>query len=164
MEAAAIIGIVLFVLYVGGCVAAFGIPASLSDTYYLLGGEKRYGHAFSLTMFAVVMLILAYWFTITPESFRFLVFLSSGGLMLVGAAPLFKGSDSGWHSAFAVLCAVSALAWSLLTGHLWCLVGATALMSGIGAATRTIRESRTFWLEMVAFATVFASLIWEVLR
>ena len=40
MEAAAIIGIVLFVLYVGGCVAAFGIPASLSDTYYLLGGEK----------------------------------------------------------------------------------------------------------------------------
>lgn len=164
MEAAAITGIALFCLYTGICISQFGIPASLSDTYYLLGGEKRCGYAFSLTLFAVVMLIIAYWFTITEEQWQFLVFLSAGGLVLVGAAPLFKGRDSGWHTAFALICAACAIVWTIATGHVWCLVVATLLIAGAGAVTRTLKDCRIFWLEMIAFGTTFSSLIEEVVR
>ena len=56
-------------------------------------------------------------FSYAPIFFNILtfsVFFAAGGLLLVGAAPVFKEQDKGWHSVFAIICAVFATLWQFL--------------------------------------------------
>jgi hypothetical protein len=154
----ATLGIILFLTYIAVAITLFGIPSSLSDTFYLYGG-KPFGYIFTACLWVVGFMILPYWISITPESYKCLPFLSVGGLVFVGAAPLFKGQDSKWHSAFALICAFCALLWCVLSKNyipFVCSVGAVGILSWI---TQSIKKSKIFWLEMIAFLSIFSSLI-----
>lgn len=154
----ATLGIIIFTVYVTVAVVLFGIPKSLSDTFYLYGG-RPFGHVFTITMWVVSFLILPYWLKITPESIKFMPFLSVAGLTFVGAAPLFKKEDKGWHSAFAIGCAIFAILWAILAKNVDLLAINLFTFVVVSLLTETLKSCKTFWLEMVAFGTIFSSLL-----
>lgn len=78
------------------------IPESLSETSYLLGGNKRYW--FTGYCFIICMLLLPVLFEITANSLLFLPFLICGGLSFAGCSPLFReGLDKPVHYIFSIL-------------------------------------------------------------
>ena len=152
------IGVLLFVAYVVTAVCLWGVPASLSQTFYLLDGKPK-GYIFTAAMWAVCFLIAPQWFSVTEDWATFSVFFAVGGLMLVGAAPMFKETDRGWHEAFAIVCAVFALLWQFLNGQYWEAVAFLAVFFTLAKVTKTMRVCKTFWLEMTAFASTFLSIM-----
>ncbi|MBQ3679828.1 MAG: hypothetical protein IJP79_07190 [Paludibacteraceae bacterium] len=152
-----IIGVLLFVAYVVTAICLWGVPSSLSQTFYLLDGKPK-GYIFTAAMWAVCFLIAPQWFSVTEDWATFSVFFAVGGLMLVGAAPMFKETDRGWHEVFAIICAVFALLWQILNGQYWEMALFLVVFCGIGIATKTYKSCRTFWLEMVAFGSTFLSI------
>lgn len=158
MTIAFFIGLLLFTAYVIVAVIKFGVPKSLSDTFYLYGGKPK-GYIFTAALWLTVFLIAPLWLSVSEDALAFSAFLACAGLLLVGAAPMFKGADAHWHEAFAIICAVFALLWQILNRQYWEMVAVMSVAVAIGAATETFKSSRTFWLEMVAFYSTFLSII-----
>lgn len=112
-----IISLVIFLAYVVGTCLYFGVPASISDTYYKL--ERRHkglGWLFTAMCWLVGGLLLPALLEITPESYQFTAFLACAGLLFVGAAPQFKLSLTGAvHYGSAAVCVVFSQIWVGLT-------------------------------------------------
>ena len=64
------------------------IPESLSETSYLLGGNKR----FIFTGYCVItsFLLLPILLELTTASFQIMPFIFCGGLLFAGCSPLFR--------------------------------------------------------------------------
>ena len=78
------------------------IPESLSETSYLLGGDKRYW--FTGYCFIICMLLLPVLFEITNSNLMILPFIFCGGLSFAGCSPLFMGGlDKPIHYIFSIL-------------------------------------------------------------
>lgn len=157
MEIAFLIGVFLFLAYTIAMSAMYGVPSSLSNTYYLLG-EKPRGYLFTFCLWATAFLIAPLWFSVTKDIFTFSTFLACGGLLLVGAAPVFKGEDNKWHQIFAIICAVFALLWQVLNKQYWEVLAVTLIVAILVFITKSWKQCRTFWLEMIAFFSTFLSI------
>jgi hypothetical protein len=71
-----LISILIFFAYMGAILAVYGIPASVSATFYLLPKGKRW----LFTAFCWgVSVIVAPWLDVTPERWQSLAFLSVAG-------------------------------------------------------------------------------------
>lgn len=82
------------------------IPESLSETSYLLGGNKQYW--FTGYCFIICILLLPVLFEITANNLLFLPFIICGGLSLAGCSPLFReGLDKPIHYIFSYLAFVA---------------------------------------------------------
>jgi hypothetical protein len=89
------------------------IPESLSETSYLLGGNKRYW--FTGYCFIICLLLVPSLFEITVNSLLFLPFLIGGGLAFAGCSPLFnEGLDKPIHYIFSGLAFVAYLCYMIL--------------------------------------------------
>ena len=78
------------------------IPESLSETSYLLGGNKR----FMFTGYCVLtsFLLLPILLELTTASFQIMPFIFCGGLLFAGCSPLFReGLDKPIHYIFSGL-------------------------------------------------------------
>lgn len=162
-----VIYLTLFLRYAGE------MPKSLSETYYYLGSvgypeagwrsdfSRLRASIFTAMMWAIAFLLIAPMMDVTPDGLQFLVFLSLAGICFVGAAPEFKEIYEGKvHTASAVIAAVCALAWVVFVAGGVIPIVVSLLFSLCGAiATSTLVRSRTFWLELVAFNSVYLSLI-----
>lgn len=162
-----IVYLVLVIRYVGA------VPESLSETYYLLGNKYYKLHSdpsgmsfhrlrasiFTGMMWVIALLLMIPLLELTPELGKPLVFLSLGAIMFVGAAPQFHDEMEGKvHTTSAYVAAVLGIAWALLFAHGLFYLFASAFLCLAGAVmTGTVKSSKTFWLEMVAFATVYLS-------
>lgn len=143
----------------------FGIPSSLSDSYYLLESKKRnLGALFTIMMFSMTFLIIAPMLQITPENWQFLAFLSVIGIGFVGAAPLFKsgGTESKVHTYAAAASAIFSLLWMFicypeLVGSLFNSI--IIVMIGIFISKRNVSYNYIFWIEMILFLSIYFSLI-----
>lgn len=158
MTIAFLIGVLLFISYVTVSLIKFGILPSLSDSFYKYGGKPK-GYIFTVAMWATVFLIMPLWFSVTKDIFTFSTFLACGGLLLVGAAPMFKESDNKWHQIFAIICAVFAILWQILHKQFWEVPLFIIILGTIAYKTKTLKDCRTFWLEMAAFGSTFLSII-----
>lgn len=85
-----LLSLLTLVAYIGYALKVFGLPASLSDTYYILKDKHRPSWLFQLAMVLCPMLLVPVWLELSSDSVQFLSFLACGGLMFVGTAPLFK--------------------------------------------------------------------------
>lgn len=159
MFIASLIGIAIFIAYIIVSVAKFGVPPSLSDTYYLYGGKPK-GYIFTAVLWITVFCLIPQWISITPESLVFLVFLACAGLLLVGAAPIFKSRDDKWHQAFAIICAIAAIAWEIVMKQYIILGSSVIAILLIALLTKTLKKGKTFYLEMMAFLSAFSSIIY----
>jgi len=158
-----IIATTIFVAYNAVAITFFGIPESLSNTYYLYREKYNKGWLFCLMMYAVVALMMPAWISLSEGSnFQFLAFLAPASIMFVGTAPRFKDSqlESRVHTVSAIIAAVCSLLWVALVTPYWYIIliwfGFIALAS---IFTSSYKTCLVYWLEMVAFGSTFTTAI-----
>lgn len=166
------ISFLLFIVYNAVAIGFFGIPWSMSKTYYLYE-EKKKGLGWVFTIFMWLMA-----FTMAPgfiavgdavgpwmSYFTFLAFITVACIAFVGTAPRYREDLEGdVHMTAAKICAVSALIWDFLVcwNIWWVPICGAAVPAIIGACTKTWKEDRDYWLEMLAFDATFATIITEL--
>lgn len=161
MLSLALISFCIFTTYLGAMIWLFGIPTSLSNTFYLLKGKKEgLGGLFTLMMFSVAFTMFPVLIEITPSNIQFISFFIPLGLGFVGAAPHFKADDSLIH--------FSAAGWSTIFSLLWMLLvvpsflGSIIFLSILGALLTLITSTRKcwlFWVEMVLMFSMFGAIL-----
>ena len=157
-----IVATCIYVVYNAIAIAIFGVPESLSNTYYLWKEKNGKGWLFCLMMYLVVALMMPAWITISEGSnFQFLAFLAPASLMFVGTAPRFKdfSLENKVHTYSAYLAAACSLLWvGLVTPYWWVILIWLGLISGVLAITKTY-SCLIYWLETIAFGATFTSTI-----
>ena len=156
--------IFLFVIYNVVALMLFGVPKSLSMTYYLFKErENVLKYMFPSMIVLLCMLLIPCWIELSEGSnFQFLSFLAPVALMFVGFTPAFNDADmyKTIHNIAAYTCAVFALLWIILVTPYWYVILAVFGLITIAAiVTKTWKTSYVYWLEMVAFVSLFISII-----
>ena len=166
-----LIALALFVTYIAVAIHFFGVPESLSNTYYLYEAKhKGLGWVFTIFMWVLALLLLPAWISTSIGAgpwmnyFTFLSFISAAAIAFVGTAPRFHDDAEGKvHVIAAAICAATAVLWDfVICWHIW-YVFLIALVLVVLATvwSKTWRDCKTFWLEMMAFVPTFAVLITE---
>jgi hypothetical protein len=142
----------------------FGVPRSLSMTYYLFKervDNLKYLFPSMITMMVVFM--MPCWLQISEGSpYQFMTFLSMAALMFVGATPAFNDSDmeNHIHTVAAYVCAIFASLWIILVTPYWYIIPIVfAIIAAIAILTKTVKRSYIYWLENVAFISTFIAML-----
>lgn len=156
--------IFLFVIYNIVALILFGVPKSLSMTYYLFKERKNTLKILFPAMIAMLcLLLIPCWLELSEGSnFQFLSFLAPAALMFVGFTPAFNDADmyKTIHNIAAYTCAVFALLWIILVTPYWYVILIVlGVMAAISIVTKTWKTCYIYWLEMVAFVSLFISII-----
>lgn len=158
-----IVATCIYVAYNAISLALFGIPESMSNTYYLWKERSNKGWLLPLMMYAVVALMMPAWITMSEGSdFQFLAFLAPAAIAFVGTAPRFKDTEleNKVHSISAVIAAACSLAWvALVTPYWWMILIWLGLIALASIMTSTYKTALVYWLEQVAFGATFTSAI-----
>lgn len=153
----------IYIAYNAICLALFSIPESLSNTYYLWKEKNGKGWLFPLMMYAVVILMMPAWITMSEGSdFQFLAFLAPASIMFVGTAPRFKDSqlESRVHTVSAIIAAACSLLWvALVTPYWWVMLIWFGFIALAAILTSSYKTAYTYWLEQVAFGSTFTAAI-----
>ena len=141
-----------FIILTAYCIYA-GVAESLSATYYKV--KKPY--LFQLALGVAGFLMMIYLLDVTAGKwYQFLSFFATSALIFVAFAPDYKQMLEGKvHVAAAMTSAIAALALIVLMGY-WYVPVLPAL-----AAFIIIKRygNKTYWLEMVCFASIFLTTI-----
>lgn len=159
-----LISILTFCIYIGAVIAKYGIPASISETFYLL--PKKLNWLFTVFCW-IVSIIIVPWLNISPDVWQFLAFLAVGGLCFVGTAAQFKEDFvKKVHFGAAGVCMAASQAWILLSTNLWwvslvCLIISAILcfLFGLKNKKNLPKYKVVFWAEIWAFVSLFIVLI-----
>lgn len=158
-----IIALIIYVVYNSITIGIFGLPPSLSETYYLYKNKWNIGFVFPIMMYLVVGLMMPAWLTLSEVSmFQFLSFLAPASLLFVGTAPAFKSSslENSVHTISAYIAALCSLLWvCLVTPYWWTIIISFVVFLILAILTKTVKSSKIYWLESVAFASTFISAI-----
>lgn len=167
----AIVSFILFIIYNSVAIGFFGIPWSLSRTYFLYEQKKKgLGWVFTAFMWLMAFTLAPGYLTISDSVgpwmsyFTFLGFITVAGILFVGTAPRYYEELEGKvHMTAAKICAAAALLWCFVVcwSIWWVPLCAMAIPAIIGACTKTWKECRDYWLEMMAFDATFATIITE---
>ena len=153
----------IYFAYNAICLAFFGEPESLSNTYYLWKEKNGKGWLFCLMMYLVVALMMPAWISLSEGSnFQFLAFLAPASIAFVGTAPRFKdgGLENKVHTVSAIIAAAFALAWvALVTPYWWMILIWLCYMVSIAVLTSSYKTACVYWLEQVAFGSTFTAAI-----
>lgn len=150
MTALLYISISVFVLYLTCIIMYNGIPASISESYYVIGEDKLESSLFTWFCWIVGGTLLPYWL---DNGGGFLSFFACGALGFVGAAPLFKSHQRDIHFGSAIVCFASAYLWLFLNDLMIAVISVAVL------GLFSFAKKRMFWWEVTAFVTIYASLI-----
>ena len=158
-----IVATVIYVAYNAISLALFGVPESLSNTYYLYKGKNNKGWLFPLMMYAVVAFMMPAWITMSEGSdFQFLAFLAPSAIAFVGTAPAFKSDDleNVVHTTAAIVAAICSLAWvAVITPYWWIILVWFGFIALASVLTSSYKTALVYWLEQVAFGATFTSAI-----
>ena len=139
-----------FIILTSYCIYA-GMAESLSATYYKVKKPYLFQLALGITGFLMMIFLL----DITAGKwYQFLSFFATSALIFVAFAPDYKQMLEGKvHVAAAMVSAVAALTLIVLMGY-WYVPVLPAL-----AAFFIIKKygNKTYWLEMVCFASIFTT-------
>ena len=153
----------IYIAYNAICLALFGIPESLSNTYYLWKQKNGKGWLFCLMMYAVVALMMPAWISLSEGSnFQFLAFLAPASIAFVGTAPRFKDGDleNKVHTVSAIIAAACSILWvALVTPYWYVILIWFGYISLALIFTSSYKTAYTFWLEQVAFGSTFTAAI-----
>ena len=144
--------ILSFIILTAYCIYA-GIDKSLSATYYKVKKPYLFQIALGLTGFLMMIYLLE---MTAGKWYQFLSFFATSALIFVAFAPKFKDILEGKvHVAAAMVSAISALTLIVLMGY-WYVPILPFLVSVI-----LIKKwgNKTYWLEMVCFASIFITSI-----
>jgi len=162
-----ILSLVVFTAYIATIIGRFGIPTSISESYYLM--PKKFGGPFFYGFCLLTALpLLIFWLDLSPEKWQFLVFLSCAPLMFVGAAGAFKEIDltGKVHFISASCSALFSQIWIVLNTRWW--IASIVLLAIALLLTWKIKgkddtgQSRSAWLffvEMAAYSSIYIALL-----
>lgn len=156
--------IFLFVIYNLVALILFGVPKSLSMTYYLFKERQKGLKVLFPAMIALLcILLIPCWLELSDGSnFQFLAFLAPAALMFVGFTPAFNDADmyKTIHNIAAYTCAVFAMLWIILVTPFWYIILIVLGIIAVAAIlTKTWKTCYIYWLEMVAFISLFISIL-----
>lgn len=158
-----IVATAIYVAYNAVSLALFGIPESLSNTYYLWKEKNGKGWPFCLMMYLVVALMMPAWISLSEGSnFQFLAFLAPASIAFVGTAPRFKDSqlESRVHTVSAIIAAICSLLWvALVTPYWWVVLIWLGFIALAAILTSSYKTCLVYWLEQVAFGSTFTAAI-----
>lgn len=147
--------------YIVYAVRACGVPWSLSDTYYQLRKRSRPAWLFQASMIIPAMLLIPVWIECSTDDLQFLAFLSCGGLMFVGTAPLFKEEFQGRvHYTGTAISGLAAILWLCLSGMWWL----PAVTLTIAVVIMLKYRKWMFWAEMAAFVSTYAGVATKIVQ
>ena len=154
---------IIYVAYNAISLANFGVPQSLSMTYYLWKEKANKGYVFPCMMYAVVAFMMPAWITMSEGSdFQFLAFLAPAAITFVGTAPRFLDDDleNKVHSISAAIAAACSLAWvAIVTPYWWMILIWLCSITCLAVLTSSFKSCLVYWLEQVAFGATFTSAI-----
>lgn len=161
-----------FLIYLGYNIVAlslFGVPESLSNTFYLYKEKKEWQKIlFPIMMVSMAMFLLPAWLEISNNSdLQFMSFLAASGIIFTGSAPSFKTCklESKIHTISAISAAIFALLWIIFVANLWYIIVIWFVAILITAiSTNTIKSAYVYWLETIAFMSTFTSIICYYIR
>jgi cation transport ATPase len=164
MTALFFISLIAFVLGLAFVTLKYGIPESISESYYLLPPQIRLPVFYVWTVLVALPLVI-FWLDISGETAQALVFFGCAFLIFVGASAPFKDKDITHkvHVTSAALCALLTQIWIFIYTPFWFFTLAlTAIFFSFGLRTkgtlgggRTSINSLTFFLELAAFLSVY---------
>lgn len=158
-----LIALMLFILYVGVAISNFGIPKSISNTYYLYEEKaKGLGYLFTAFLWIEAFLIVSIMIDMGDGSpWQFVGFLCPAGLAFCGCAVLSEDKHTleGYvHYIGAYTGAIAGVVWccifidaKVVLTALLCL---SVLFVVCASCTQTLRSSFTFWSELAVFGNI----------
>lgn len=154
----------LYLCYNFLVLSLFGVPHSLSETYYLFQKRSYWQRTFfPIMMIGIGIFLLPAWLEISALSpFMFTAFLASGGIIFTGMVPAFNNSkmEDRVHTISAFLGAIFALIWVVLVAKLWWFIFVWAIFIVLLAIlTNTWKSSYTYWIETIAILSTFTAII-----
>lgn len=168
------ISLLVFVIYNAVSLGIFGVPSSLSNTYYLFESKKKQlGIVFPVMMGMMGFTLLPAWLELGEiisswsTNLNVLAFFACAAICFVGAAPAFRANklEGTVHTAAAITAAAASLLWCLIVCWkiMYVPIIAAGLIALIAWLTKTFKKGLTYWLEMMAFGATFATVIVELL-
>lgn len=152
----------------------FGLPCSLSYTYYQFESVRNgLGVVFSFMMIFVFGLLIYPWMSVTTvisswsQYLTILPFISCAGCMFVGIAPNIQYSEriEKIHVISALVAAIAAVLWICIVCYklsyiflIWVVV-----IGAIAHFTGTAKSSRDYWFEMAIFGGTFTIILTEII-
>lgn len=154
----------IYFVYNAIAVCRFGAPKSLSDTYYEFQDiSSKLKWCFPVMMVSMAMLLMPAWIDLSEgHTLQFTSFLAAAGIIFVGIIPNFKDgrSEKLGHTISAIFAAVFAILWVCSVANMWYIVLIWSLLIlAIMFLTNTWKTSYIYWLETIAFASTFTSII-----
>ena len=154
----------IYAFYNAVALGMFGVPKSLSMTFYLFKERKNWLCVwFPIMMISMAFLLMPAWLELSLNSpFQFLAFLAPSAIIFTGAAPAFKSSklENTVHMTSAIVAAITALLWVALVAHLWQIILLwTGVVVMVMFISKTVKTSYIYWLETIAFLSTFTALI-----
>lgn len=148
------ISLTVFLAYIFTSILLFGVPISLSQTYYLFERRKKgLGAMFTSFMWMTGFPLLIIWIDVLQNDWDFLPFVAVASLMFVGTATAYRVTMTREvHLLSALLSALSSVLWSVLygsIGHLIVIILLTLIIVMYN------NKNRVFWLEMGAFTNIY---------
>ena len=173
----ACVALAIFTAYNAAIIGVFGMPTSLSDSFYLLQSKKKgLGYLFTAMMFSMALCLMPAWLSISDSmpgwehNLTFLAFFAAAAICFVGAAPAFRnvGIEHNMHMWAAKSCAVFAIAWCAIVCWriMYIIPIAVGLAWLIGWLLRNHTNEGRVWTkcddyiwELAAFIATFATII-----
>ena len=164
-----ITSLVILMSYTVAVCIKFGIPTTLSESYYFI--YKKY--LFTLVMWLAGFLILPPIMEMTGGDTQIIPFLSIIGIMIVGAAPRYKEQERTLHIVGATMAGFFSQLWIILYAYPWTLLTWAILIIwaiGILIESKLVEWSEEldkrkwfFWAEMLAFINLYLNIIFKIL-
>lgn len=164
-----ITSLVILMSYTVAVCIKFGIPTTLSESYYFI--YKKY--LFTLVLWLSGFLILPPIMEMTGGDTQIIPFLSIIGIMIVGAAPKYKEQERTLHIIGATMAGFFSQLWIILYAYPWTLLTWAILIIwaiGILIESKLVEWSEEldkrkwfFWAEMLAFINLYLNIIFKTL-
>ena len=164
-----ITSLVILMSYTVAVCIKFGIPTTLSESYYFI--YKKY--LFTLVMWLSGFLLLPPIMEMTGGDTQIIPFLSIVGIMIVGAAPKYKEQERTLHIIGATMAGFFSQLWIILYAYPWTLLTWAILIIwaiGILIESKLLEWSEEldkrkwfFWAEMLAFINLYLNIIFKAL-
>lgn len=164
-----ITSLVILMSYTVAVCIKFGIPTTLSESYYFI--YKKY--LFTLVLWLSGFLLLPPIMEMTGGDTQIIPFLSIVGIMIVGAAPKYKEQERTLHIIGATMAGFFSQLWIILYAYPWTLLTWAILIIwaiGILIESKLVKWSEEldkrkwfFWAEMLAFINLYLNIIFKVL-
>lgn len=158
------IGFILITLYIIYTVINYGVPKSISATYYSL----KFKIIFSLILLLSIITSFEQIMEITPDNFKFLPFIFCSGILFVAAAPNFRTNKlvANVHNYAAIISFLCSQIWVAIIDPIPLLLWLFVLFYIIvkfkeyKSLSLIIKNSCIkFWAEIVMLDAIFSEII-----